>query len=331
MARKKQRVFQHEMEDESYKIIKDVLPNNWVIREFNRPDYGVDIVIEIFDKVNEKVSEALGEYLYVQVKSVQCIEIKTEKIYPVGNVAKVGWREDKSKYFNIDVIKFVIDTDSIYTIQSLGSSISFLLFVVDIDTRKVYFICLNDYIDKILFPRNPNYGSQKDVTITIPVLNELSLKHISKPALEYYGKRAKMLSAFAKFAYQKNEINHLLNYKDFPLFTYRDSLANEANIYADEIKTQVLYFIEQIEYLEIWDYQNWQPLPLAKTEIKQLKKSLLDGTEMNTVKLEIIRVWHGLTNLGNMYEELTREWYMPKYLSFMMSYPEVPESIEVKK
>lgn len=49
MAQKKQRVFQHIMEDESYQIIKDKLPKDWVVREFNRPDYGVDIVIELFE------------------------------------------------------------------------------------------------------------------------------------------------------------------------------------------------------------------------------------------------------------------------------------------
>lgn len=319
------------MEDESYKIINKYIPDHWVARMFNSPDYGVDLVIEIFDKVNDKVSETLGEYLYLQVKSVQKIEVKTEKIYPVGNVAKFGWKEDKSEYFNIDVVKFVIDTDSIYTIQSLGSSIPFILFVVDLTTRKVYFICLNDYIDKVLLPKNPKYGSQKNVTITIPILNELSLLEISLPALEFYGKRAKLLSAFAKFSYQKNEINHLLKHKDFPVITLRDSLAKQNDVQTEAIKRQVLYFIEQIEYLEIWNYQNWQHLPQTKIEIKDLKKSLLDGADFDTVKNEILRVWHGLNNLGNMYEELTREWYMPKYLSFMMSYPDIPESSRVKK
>jgi hypothetical protein len=330
MAQKKQRVFQHIMEDESYKIIKEHLPTHWVDRMFNNPDYGVDLVIELFDKKNDRVSEALGEYLYVQVKSVQSLDIKTEKIYPVGNVAKVGWNEDKSTYFEIEVIKFVLDTDSIYTIQSLGSSIPFILFVVDIKTKKVYFICLNDYIDKILLPKNPKYGSQKNVTITIPILNDLSRVDISRTALEFYGKRAKMLAAFAKFSYQKNEISHLLNYKDFPVLTSRDSLTNQVEIQDDKIINQVLYFIEQIEHLEIWNYQHWEVLPLAKKEIIELKQILLEGTDLVTVREQIIILWHRLNNLGIMYEEITREWFLPKHFSFLTSYPEIPESIKTK-
>ena len=43
MAHKKQRVIQHIMEDKSFQVIKDCLPKEWVIREFNHPDYSVDL------------------------------------------------------------------------------------------------------------------------------------------------------------------------------------------------------------------------------------------------------------------------------------------------
>ena len=86
MARRKQRVRQHIMEDESYEVIKRYIPNNWVIREFNRPDYGIDLVIELFEKIDEQISETLGEFIFVQVKSVEKLERKIEKIYPVDNV-----------------------------------------------------------------------------------------------------------------------------------------------------------------------------------------------------------------------------------------------------
>jgi hypothetical protein len=105
MAKKKQRVFQHIMEDESYDIIKKQIPKHWVIREFNRPDYGIDLVIEIFEIIDENVAETLGEFIYVQVKSVIEIESKYEKIFAVGNVAKGVWKENKT-YANIEVIKY---------------------------------------------------------------------------------------------------------------------------------------------------------------------------------------------------------------------------------
>lgn len=330
MAHKKQRVIQHIMEDESFKIIKDHLPKEWVVREFNHPDYGVDLVIELFEPINAKVSETLGEYLYVQVKSVQELEIKKDKLYPVQNVAKGNWKEDKSEYIEVEVVKFVLDTNSIYTVQSLGSSISFVLFVVDLRARDVYFICLNDFIDKILLPQNPNYTDQGSVTITIPILNKLSEKIISRSALEIYGKRAKLLSSFAKFAYQKNELSYLLKYKDFPVTTKRDEIENISASESD-IKRQVLFFIEQIQVLDIWEYKAWEVLPATKNELMDLKNRINDGEDLNSLIEKILITWHRLSNLGNMYEELTREWFLPKFLSFMTSYPNMPDVIKEKK
>lgn len=242
MAKKKQRVFQHIMEDESYQIIKKLIPKEWVIREFNRPDYGIDLVIELFDKIDEQITETLGEFIYVQVKSVKHLKVKSEKIYPVGNVAKGKWKEDKSEYAEIDVVKYIFDTNSIFTIQTLGGSVSVLLFLVDIESENVYFICVNDYIDKIILPKNPKYTEQESYTITIPTLNNLVNKEISNNALKFYGKRAKLLSAFSKFSYQKNELSYLLGVKDFPIITYREELEKNKIIAQNEIIEQVLFF-----------------------------------------------------------------------------------------
>src|SRR5690606_20858104 len=170
MARRKQRPLQHLMEDESYEIIKNQIPKHWVIREFNRPDYGIDLVIELFELVDENIAETLGEFIYVQVKSIKSIDIKNERVYQVGNVAKGYWKEDKTEYIDLEVVKYQFDTNSIFTIQSLGGSVPVLLFLVDIETKEVYFICLNDYIDKIILPKNPKYGEQASINITIPTL-----------------------------------------------------------------------------------------------------------------------------------------------------------------
>src|SRR5690606_22596816 len=113
---------------------------------------------------------------------------------------------------------------SIFTIQSLGGSVPVLLFVVDIETKEVYFVCLNDYIDKIILRKVPNYAEQESLTITIPILNKLSNQDISNNALKFYGKRAKLLAAFSKFSFQKNEIKHIFGYKDYPIWTYRDDI-----------------------------------------------------------------------------------------------------------
>ncbi len=177
MNKKKQRVLQHLMEDESYEIIKSQIPRHWVIREFNRPDYGIDLVIELFEKIDDNIAETLGEFIYVQVKSVMELKAKKETIYEVGNVAKGAWTENRKSHTNLEVIKYPFDTKSIYTIQSLGGSVPVLLFVVNIKNKEVYFICVNDYIDKIILPRKLDYTEQGSLTITIPTLNCIFSHH----------------------------------------------------------------------------------------------------------------------------------------------------------
>lgn len=103
MARKKQRVFQHIMEDESFQIIKKLIPKEWVIREFNRPDYGIDLVIELFDKVDEQISETLGEFIYVQVKSVKQIEIKKRKFFLL-----VMLQKENGKKIKLNILKLML-------------------------------------------------------------------------------------------------------------------------------------------------------------------------------------------------------------------------------
>jgi hypothetical protein len=314
------------MEDESYEIIKSQIPKHWVIREFNRPDYGIDLVIELFELINENVAETLGEFIYVQVKSVKNVDTKQEKIYDVGNVAKGMWKENRQLHTNLEVVKYSFDTTSIFTIQSLGGSVPVLLFVVDIENRKVYFICLNDYIEKIILPQNPKYTEQASITLTIPTQNKLSNQDIANNALKFYGKRAKLLAAFSKFSFQKNEIAHIFGYKDYPILTYRDQIEKGKIYEKDEIKVQLLYFISQIIDLDIWQHSEWMVLPQAKDDLETVK-TLLENEEANwkIVQEKVIVLWHQLTNLGTMYEDVCREWFLPKIISLLTSYPTLPE------
>lgn len=321
MATRKRRVVQHIMEDKSYQLIKNTIPEHWVIREFNRPDYGIDLVIELFDKINDTVSETLGEFIYVQVKSVDKLKTKKEKVYPVGNVSKGNWVENKSEHIEIDVAKFSIDTDSIYTVQTLGASISILLLLVDLNENEIYFICLNDYIDKVLLPQKPQYINQKTITLNIPLKNTFKNVVIAEAAMKFYGKRAKFLASFSKFAYQKNELSYVFSNKTFPIHTYRDELKELNSLDSERIKELVIFFICQIETLDIWDFTNWSILSNMKTKIETLKLQLIqDESEWQFLRDEIIVLWHQLTNLGTIYEEICREWFLPKHISFLLSY-----------
>jgi len=322
LVRKKQRAFQHIMEEQSYDIIKRQIPKHWVIREFNRPDYGIDLVIELFEIIDEDIAETLGEFIYVQVKSALEIEEKVEKIYEVANVAKGAWTENRNEYASIEVVKQSFDTNSIYTLQSLGGSVSVLLFVVDIKKEEVYFVSMSDYIDKIVLPKSPDYTEKKSLTITIPALNKLSNQKISDNALRFYGKRAKLLAMLSKVSYQKNEIGYLFGFRDYPVWTYRDEMEKDKKYEKEEIKVQLLYFISQIEELDIWDYEGWEVLQVAAKNISAVRQLLeLGQVNWDEITEKVIVLWYKLDNLGKMYEELCREWFLPKMLGLISSYP----------
>jgi len=64
------RVESHKLEDESKRRFQNIIPNEWVYREI-KPDYGLDIQIELFDKETQK---GTGIQFYVQLKAKEKIE-----------------------------------------------------------------------------------------------------------------------------------------------------------------------------------------------------------------------------------------------------------------
>jgi len=315
-ARRKRRTVTHIMEDRSYEVIKNALPPHWVIRPFNQPDYGIDIVIEIFNPVNEKEGtfETIGEYLYVQVKSVQQIKAVKKRLYTVQNVAKGQWIENKKDYVDGQVVKYKIDTNILFTVEEMGSSICVLLFLVDLSNGKIYFSCLNDLIDKIIRPKYPHYAAQNTITIQIPAFAEIGNREVSDLALSLYGERAKLLAAFAKFYYQRNEIINYLGVKDLPVVTLRDSLQNNLIFDMTVFSKMIRHFISQIEYLDIWQVSMTGSIKVTRKLLDDLKDllSVSDADEKELIN-QVVLTWHSLCNLSNIYEEIIRECFLKAF------------------
>src|SRR5690606_20301004 len=107
----------------------------------------------------------------------------------------------------IDVVKFQLDTAELYTIERMSNAVPVLLFVVDVNKDQVYFLCLNDYIDKVLIPSDPNYYEKKTKTIYIPRKNLLTSNSLFP--LIWYAKRPKLYSLFNKIRYQVTEMEYM--------------------------------------------------------------------------------------------------------------------------
>lgn len=313
---RKQRSLNQVKEDISVRVLREKLPKEWVVHSYGA-DYGIDCVVELFDFIDEKknIAETLGENFFVQLKSSDCIEYATRKAYGRGNVAKGALIEDKDDCVEIPVAKFQLDMSDILTIQSVGIAIPVLLVLIDTNSERAFFLCLNDYIDKVLIPEDPSYASKGSKTIYIPTANEILDTKNALVALRAYGKRSKMYGAFALFNYQLKEILRIQGKTSLPHFI---PLAQATEM----IKTFVDISLRQ----DIWTgHEFWEPVLWSHSELLTLNEKLSRGVKPEDHEQFLAYcsdyIWHHLTNLSNMYEELVREWFMPTYLAMLASYP----------
>lgn len=341
MPHPKRRVFQHIMEDRSLSLVKQLLPDEWVIREY-KPDYGIDLVIELFkyiDDTKEK-ADALGEFIFVQLKAIKKTKIQKLIVYPRHNVEKAPYSPRKEESIEIYVIPFKIDVGELLTVQSMGSGLPVILFLVSLDLNRVFFVCLNDLIDKVIIPESSDFINQDTKIIYVPIKNEIDSTEISLIPLRFYAKRSKLYSAFCKFAYQNNELHYLLD----NCFS-SESIENVRKM--PELKS-ILHFIEIILRYDFWDSTNmWLIIDVCYQEIQEIKvllekliydenSSLNDiipnyeamADKMNfeaeeyfvfLLQSQIKVAWHRLNNLSNIYEEICREWNLPTFFSQLLS------------
>lgn len=316
MATKK-RSFQHLMESDSYDIVRRSLPRSWVIREY-RPDYGLDLAIEVFDDFSEAgQAETLAEHFFVQVKSVTDFDLKSISVAPRSNVTKPkpdSFNARTADAVRIDVVKFSVDTSLLQTVQRMGASSVVFLFLVSITARRVLFVCLNDYVDKIVVPENRSYGAQSTLTLNIPMKNELSSLAEHQSALsvvKFFAKRAKFYTAFNLFAYQFHELSYCSSHE------------------ARRITAQ--HFLDHLLLLDIWQGHDWSIVSDYHRWLTHLKAVLpgvpeddyfsshpfteweIDHSMSREVILDqdIQNFWHGLNVLSRNYEEICREWNQP--------------------
>tara|TARA_R110001599_G_scaffold343413_1_gene565988 strand:+ start:3604 stop:4587 length:984 start_codon:yes stop_codon:yes gene_type:complete len=313
---KKRRSLNQVKEDISVRVLRDKLPKEWVIHSYGA-DYGIDCVVELFDFIDEdkNIAETLGENFFVQLKSSDCIEYSTRKAYRRENVAKGNLTENKDDFVEIPVAKFQLDMSDILTIQSMGIAIPVLLILVDTNTERAFFVCLNDYIDKVLIPEDPDYALKGTKTIYIPTSNEILDEEAALVALRAYGKRSKMYGAFSLFNYQLKEIWRMQGKAAMPHIV---PLENAVEM----IKTFVDIALRQ----DIWStHEFWVPMEWSNNELLTLKGKLSRGVKPEDYQEFLTYcsgyIWHRLANLSNMYEELVREWFMPTYFAMLASYP----------
>lgn len=330
------------------RIVRDLLPGHWVIRDY-RPDYGIDLLIELFDYIDPEQTQAatLGEALFVQVKSTEVVDAGRLRAYPRDNVEIGPLQEDRAEPTGIDVARLQMETSELLTVQAIGSAIPVLLFLVELSTRRIFFVCLNDYIDKVVIPQDPAYHDRQSKVLHIPLRNCITaVDPRSVRPLETYGKRAKLYAAFEKFAYQRHELGFA-----YDAWSAAGSEGTRENA-ARRLMRLVRHFLSMARRYDFWTrIPAWEPIRMSHAELWVLQRLLANADPDQDLALlqdylvnqpayplmkdyvagcdlpraqwhfytHLLQVWDRLANLARMYEEVVREWFLPTFLGSALS------------
>lgn len=304
MSEAKQRSEQHLIDADGERLLRRQLPRYWVLREY-RPDYGLDFALEVFQQPNGSATghatyETLGEHIFIQLKSISTTTSLPLKLYSRHNVEKGREVLDKNDLIGeLNTIRFSLETSELVTIERMGVAIPVLLVIADLTAERCYFVCMNDYIDKILIPRHDDYTAKNSRTIHVPTRNEIGDEVVGLTALRWYAKRAKLYGAFQRFIFQAAELTYAFGSTDFLPMAH--------------------YFAIRIANYDFWeDTEMWALISRHGEEVKRLVET--GRTDLSKAKPEeILELWRRLTILPRNYEDVCREWFLPTPLGYLSS------------
>jgi len=208
-------------------------------------------------------------------------------------------------------------------------------------------VCLNDLIEKVILPGEPEYGTRTTRTVHLPLSNVISAEDPqSALSVATYAKRPKLYAAFEKFAYQQHELEFALQ-REMP--APNAPLTHEGT---RDLLALVRHFLAVDLRYDFWTRMpEWKPIEWSYREISRLNEFLATGAFddealreyltspgsglealspgyvesldpvglQRTLSVRIQFIWHRLSNLSRMYEELVREWFLPTYLAQLLT------------
>lgn len=296
-------------------LLRSVLPSHWILREY-RPDFGLDFALELFEARDADIDgpagmQTLGEHIFIQLKSVRSPNPRMVSVPERGNVQKNVAAVDSGVVGSMLTYRHALDMEELVTVERMGIGAPVLLVIADLQEQRCSFVCLNDYIDRVLVPAHSDYRSAKSRTVHVPVDNDLTSTR-GQRAVRWYGKRAKLLAAFQRFNYQYVELRYAQGHGD--LLPLARAFASKAVAY------------------DFWDDREL-PVPVgeaaaalrrfAATGYIAEPQDASTGSDpaFDTLLREqsILDLWRRLELLGRTFEDVWQEWYLPTGIGSLLS------------
>ncbi len=174
----KMRVLQHEIDTQARKKILLSFPKNWEHRELTGRDYGIDLLVEVFNK-----TLPTGQMILIQLKG-------TEKNFQ-------------------DQLYFDIPVNTLKYSYFFQHPVFLMVCPINDINNQVYYLWLQEYIDVVLDFEKPKWrDNKKTVRLFFPKENIVQnrIDH-----LEFVAEHPKRLKEFCKLARICSELEYLLD------------------------------------------------------------------------------------------------------------------------
>jgi len=322
--RGKRRNEQHLIDAAGSQLFQSCIPEQWVIHPY-RPDYGLDFLVELFKEVvpspgRGRTYESLGEHLYVQLKSRRATNKKRVRIFGRYNVEKRAEILDRTDCLGtMDIIQQSLDGPLLETVERMGVGVPVLLVTADLSAQACYFICLNDYIDKILVPRFGPGATGRSRSIEIPAANRLSPEGGRDDVLRWYGKRVKLYAAFQRFIFQSGNLREEQDpRKLLALARVFASRVARYDLWDDTGTWEVLaHFGEAVRhFMSTGDATNIRLNPVSDVATKRFEQSRANANTSRVKASDVLRLWDLLATLPGNFEDICREWFLPTAMGY---------------
>jgi hypothetical protein len=327
MATAKKRPDQHVIDNLAQELLHRQVPDHWVVREY-RPDYGIDFDVEVFETVTRRaappVHVTLGEHFFIQLKGIRRVDARNIAVHSRTNVEKPPRDLKAAEAATVDVVPYQLEVSELVTVQRMGPALPVLLVVADVSSKVCYFVCLNDYVDKVLLATSHDFGNRRSKVVHVPLANRIDSAR-GQSALRWYAKRAKLYAAFQKFNYQSRELRFLSQFKEdeAELLSFADHFARILARYDFWKSTEMWAVLADVRG-RLEPVLNLGAAEFVRLEEERLKGASpaadADGSRFFAREL-LVGLWETLATMGRIHEEICREWFLPTQLGLMTSFP----------
>lgn len=207
------RTFQHVIDTKAVRQLINSIPEHCVVRELTERDYGIDLMIELFEKTDENqhghpIYDTTGHVCYLQIKG-------TEKELIVNDDSDIA---------------FSIDKKSLYYVEKFSTPFILTRICTLAGKESINFVWLQRYIIDKLDLEIPNWREDEtdSITIYIPTHNTLPGNFEKIERISY---RIKYIEELSEFNERYSEILMALEYiiHNQSAFKYFDEVIKNLN------------------------------------------------------------------------------------------------------